>query len=571
MNPREAEELVDQAVEMTGSAPPQMLQADAPVLRQTDQNFYLVGLIGGKEVGKSALVNALAGQKITQETNFGPGTDMAIAYVHRDRSKALAQLLDAELEGQYRIVAHQEQSLGAQVLLDLPDIDSRFADHVQIVRKMLRHMLFPIWIQSVEKYADAQPQKLLAQVAAGNDPRNFLFCLNKADQLTNTNGQAEEIRQDYAARLARVLSLPQPPRVFMTCATDAEKFDLPELAKLLSQEKSADVLAESRELADRRRQKSLLDWLDKQDLPGRAARLARLEDEASELLAQRLGVRIVETILPRLLEDPNYRLVMTDGLFAARVARWPIVNVLHTLLSPLRLMVRENAAAGTFFAGAEALVDAHLSAAQPPVANLVQSGFAQLQQSDPAIAKIYDRRKLWETMDAQAAAGRLRTDWIETIHRQREQVLNRLLGHVGIIAPFFRVILTIGALLWFPIVQPILQIILTTGTPLKSLRDAGILFVELTSTAALLKNAVFLIIWFFLLWSLLRWDTRRRVERLLARWAAGKQPDAELNLTASSLEWIDDLLSPLRSARENAQRLAQRVKSLREELDGPSK
>jgi hypothetical protein len=67
---------------------------------------------------------------------------------------------------------------------------------------MLRHMLFPVWVQSVEKYADLQPQKLLAAVTAGNDPANFLFALNKADQLASADA-VEELRDDFAARIAR--------------------------------------------------------------------------------------------------------------------------------------------------------------------------------------------------------------------------------------------------------------------------------------------------------------------------------------------------------------------------------
>src|SRR5258708_10988406 len=70
-----------------------------------------------------------------------------------------------------------------QVLLDLPDIDSHWGQHLAVTRKMLRHMLFPIWIQSVEKSADRPPQELLMKAAAGNAPANFVFCLNKADQL----------------------------------------------------------------------------------------------------------------------------------------------------------------------------------------------------------------------------------------------------------------------------------------------------------------------------------------------------------------------------------------------------
>jgi len=59
MTGSEVEQLVRETMELTGSAAPEMLDPDAPVLQDTGAGIYLVGLIGGKEVGKSALVNAL--------------------------------------------------------------------------------------------------------------------------------------------------------------------------------------------------------------------------------------------------------------------------------------------------------------------------------------------------------------------------------------------------------------------------------------------------------------------------------------------------------------------------------
>src|SRR3712207_734190 len=114
---------------------------------------------------------------------------------------------------------------------------------------MLRHMLYPVWVQSVEKYADRQPQEMLARVAAGNAANNFVFCLNKVDQLDGSgsrlqgsggtreqeadgetlSGPAREIREDFAARLARTLSLPSPPDVFMISAIRPDRYDLPRL------------------------------------------------------------------------------------------------------------------------------------------------------------------------------------------------------------------------------------------------------------------------------------------------------------------------------------------------------
>ncbi len=570
MNSSESEQIVREAMELTGAAGPELFNEDSPALAEAHADgIYLVGLIGGKEVGKSALVNALAGAAITDETSHGPGTQTAVAYVHRAHQAEAAALLERAVPGKFRIVPHDVAKLGGQVLLDLPDIDSRFTSHLEITRRMLRQMLFPIWIQSVEKYADVQPQNLLGKVAAGNDPGNFLFCLNKMDQVPAD--QAAELREDFARRIQRVLALSNPPRVFMISARKSGEFDLPELAKSLSRERSADSLAESRELATRRRQRTLLGWLTKQNLPGRAQQLARLDDLASDLLGQRLGIPLVEGVVPRMIDDPVYRMVMTDGVFVRRVARWPIVNVLHTLLLPLRFVIRENAAAGSFLGGEEALVDSHLKIAGGPIAKPIQSAFAQLYQSDPSVAGLYADRKLWEPMEAEAAQGRLRQDLVETLRRQREIVLTKLSGKSGVIAPLFRFLLTVGALLWFPFIQPVLQILLNSKSVIGTARDVGILAVHVFSAASLLQNAVFLIIWYLLIWSLLRWSTRRRVDRLLSKWEKADDADDSLNLTTRALGWIDALLEPIHRKRNAMEGLAKRVETMKMEISEESR
>jgi GTPase Era involved in 16S rRNA processing len=572
----ETAQLVKDAIDFTGSSGPDILDADAPVLRDQviadtdDDGLYLIGLIGGKEVGKSALVNALAGSVITAQTSHGPGTQTVIAYVHHDREKQIRDLLQKETPGRFSIVLHRNDRLSRQVLLDLPDIDSRFADHVEITRRMLRHMLFPIWIQSVEKYADAQPQNLLAKVGAGNDPSNFLFCLNKVDQLSSADELAE-IRADYAKRLARVLRLPADPRVYMISAIKPMEFDLPELLKLLSREKTSKIVRQSKDLAGQQRQRSLLGWLENLNLSQRAAEIARLDEEASEMLSQRVGVPLMELAIPSLLEDAGYRQVMTDGVLARRVARWPIVNVVHSLLSPLRIFVRENSAAGLGFNGPAALVDSHLPTGSASIASLVQSTFAQLHQSHPRLASLYAQQKPWESMDAETAEARLRTELLETVQRQRDVVMSRLAGRAGIIAPFFRVLLTIGALLWFPLVQPVLAAMLPNKGLFKTASDIGLLLVQIMSAEFLLKSLGFLALWYLLLWALIRWDTRRRVDRLLARWKTAKQPDPSLNLSTRTLQWLDDLLEPIRSARQTIEKLVERVSELRKKVDAEKK
>lgn len=562
------QQLVTEVAQVTGAELPHVLDGESPVLRDEALQFggraddppYLVGLIGGKEVGKSALVNALVGQRITDSTSFGPGTEIAVAYVHHDQVAAIKPLLDREALGRYRIVGHSIDPLRRQVLLDLPDIDSQFESHLELTRKMLRHMLFPVWVQSIEKYADQQPQKLLAAVAAGNDPANFLFVLNKADQLNEPRAM-EELRDDFAQRIARTLGTSFSPPVYLVSAIRPDALDLPTLRAKLSQQKSQGDVKQSIQLAGKQRERSMITWLDQQRLPERVQRLARLQRDAEELTGARLGVPILEGIVPRLLDDPQHRAAIVDDVMSARVARWPIVNVIHTLLLPLTSIWRQNVGAA---ATPETLVDVSLTVQGRPVASTVQSTFALLQQTHPLVSPLYRGQRLWESAAADAAALNLRDALTRALQLQRTEAVARL-ARRGVLAPLVRWALTLGALLWFPIVQPVLEIFLRDNL-IATTRGALILAVQLLSAAYLLKSAGFLAIWFLFLWLVLRWDSHRKVGRLLARWRSLDGHDASMNASAAALRWTDELLDPIRTAREREESLVKRTDEARKTL-----
>src|SRR3954468_8928540 len=455
------EQLVRETMELTGADTPMLLEGDAPVLSDEalavasgegrggrgadDGGFYLVGIIGGKDIGKSALVNALVGRDITAITSHGPGTEMVIAYAHRLQEAALRELLDREVTGRYRLVTHDTPALRRQVLLDLPDIDSHYESHVAVTRAMLRHMLFPVWMQSVEKYADLQPQQMLQRVAAGNDARNFVFCLNKADQLdrngrgpdASTGGggdlsasaEAQELREDCAARLAKALGLPAPPNVFLISAKFPDRYEFPKLQALLAQEKEESVVRQSKALAAKRQDRSLLDWLNRQNLTDRAERLGRLRVEAEELTAERLAVPLVERVAPKVAEDPANRAALADDILADRVARWPLVNLVHTIMAPLFVLVRTMGAKNvTPLQGADALIEFHLKTHGWSPAGAVQTTFAQLRQSHPAVGTLYEHRRLWEELPSQQAGDDLCRRLVHAVERQRAAARERLAG-----------------------------------------------------------------------------------------------------------------------------------------------
>jgi hypothetical protein len=276
-----------------------------------------------------------------------------------------------------------------------------------------------------------------------------------------------------------------------------------------------------------------------------------------------------------LLDDPASRSAMADEILQERVARWPIVNLVHTLLQPLFILVRSAVSRGAMpMQPAETIVESVMRESGASVAALVQSAFVQLRQSQPAIAALYPHNKLWEDMPADLAAGNLRRTLADTVQRQRVAARECVTGRGAILGMPFRWLLTIGALLWFPFVQPILAAMLDSWRANPSLRldrmmltshwaDVASLIVRVLGVDYLLKSAGFLIIYFVVLWLALRWNTQRKVSRLMSKWLATDFPDASVNLAQQTVQWLDGLTAPIASARDHMQLLSDRAISLK--------
>src|SRR6476660_875504 len=113
----ELEQLVSETVALTSIAPPDLLSDDAPVFESsTEQPMYLIGLIGGKDVGKSSFVHAIIGQTLTAPTAYGPGTETVVAYAHQSMEKSLRALLSREVPDRFAIHTHSIDRLQRQVL-----------------------------------------------------------------------------------------------------------------------------------------------------------------------------------------------------------------------------------------------------------------------------------------------------------------------------------------------------------------------------------------------------------------------------------------------------------------------
>lgn len=157
---------------------------------------YVLALIGGTGVGKSSLLNALAGEEVSASGVRRPTTSQPVAWVARDAEDAVRPLLDRLGVSRRRL--HDETAYRGVVLVDLPDIDSLSTENRRQVEEILPRVDAVAWITDPEKYADAL---LHDDFLARWLPRlgRQVVVLNKADRL-DPRGLAR-VRDDLERRL----------------------------------------------------------------------------------------------------------------------------------------------------------------------------------------------------------------------------------------------------------------------------------------------------------------------------------------------------------------------------------
>lgn len=147
-------------------------------LASVEASFLLVGLLGGTGVGKSTIMNALAGEPISSVSRQRPHTDHVILYRHEEAPALPAPPLGAL---PWQEITHRADAVRPILLCDLPDFDSLLTAHREAVLAFLENLDLLVWVVSPEKYADQKLYAFLDGVPKARE--HFTFVLNKADTL----------------------------------------------------------------------------------------------------------------------------------------------------------------------------------------------------------------------------------------------------------------------------------------------------------------------------------------------------------------------------------------------------
>jgi len=150
----------------------------ASKLEQACQAPLKIGLLGGTGVGKSTIINCLAGAEISVTHNERPYTNKVIIYHYQDISPQF------QSEHSHTIYyKHDRQDISHLILFDFPDYDSHLFEHRSIVQNISQQLDIIVWVASPEKYADQSMIHMMSDLFQSS--KNYCFVLNKTDQLNS--------------------------------------------------------------------------------------------------------------------------------------------------------------------------------------------------------------------------------------------------------------------------------------------------------------------------------------------------------------------------------------------------
>ncbi len=131
----------------------------ARLFSESEQRPLVVAFFGGTGVGKSSLLNRLAGRNIARTGVERPTSHEVSAFIHD--SVRIAHLPSDFPSEKINIVRHELTQHRKILWLDMPDIDSVARENREIVFQWLPHVDVLIYVVSPERYRDNRGWRVL--------------------------------------------------------------------------------------------------------------------------------------------------------------------------------------------------------------------------------------------------------------------------------------------------------------------------------------------------------------------------------------------------------------------------
>jgi energy-coupling factor transporter ATP-binding protein EcfA2 len=215
--------------------------ADATQRLGFPSDAYVLALVGGTGVGKSSLLNALAGATVSTASVRRPTTGEPVAWVPATDRDGLAPLL-AWL-GVDDIREHDADGLRSVAILDLPDMDSVETTHRERVEAVLPKVDAVAWVTDLEKYHDAVLHDTFLRTWVPRLDRQAVI-VNKSDRLADDD--RSRIRGDLEADMGRRLTAGDRSAVPVLMTTAAPAPDVDELRAWLVEGAAAKAVVRAR-------------------------------------------------------------------------------------------------------------------------------------------------------------------------------------------------------------------------------------------------------------------------------------------------------------------------------------
>ncbi|MBI4861604.1 MAG: 50S ribosome-binding GTPase [Candidatus Riflebacteria bacterium] len=191
---REASSLARSVLEL--GALPSETRIESAVARLTNPCLSIL-MVGGTQVGKSTLLNALAGAPLSDVGQGAATTQNAVFYTPQD-------ILEEDLpfkKGSDVRVSHREAALAGKVIVDAPDCDSFRLENKKRSLELLTACDVVLVVTSWEKYNQLSLHRLLSPELRGRSRASFVIVVNKVDELAEQDESL--VLADVRATLSR--------------------------------------------------------------------------------------------------------------------------------------------------------------------------------------------------------------------------------------------------------------------------------------------------------------------------------------------------------------------------------